>query len=201
MRRAALLARAPLLRASSSSAPLTRRAVCAAARPLCARRLGASCGRAEQLGAQLAAGSALTAPTGVAGSEEVDEFCWQAARGLAAGLPRPNSAHGEGALADQGAALAETRSSRDALLRGADPMGSVRLQTDPTAEALRLDGWFGSADIECLVVEDADDQEDAEVEGMVLSSVLKKRRAKIKKHWLKKRRRRNRYKTKVGKAK
>ena len=79
-------------------------------------------------------------------------------------------------------------------------MGSVRLQTDPTAEALRLDARFGSADIECSVVEDADDEEE-EVEGMVLSSVLKKRRAKIKKHWLKKRRRRNRYKTKVGKAK
>ena len=194
MRRVALLAR----RAGAESWPLARRAAaaCAAARPPCARRLGTSCGRAEQLGAQLAPGSARTTPAGGAGSGDVDEFCWHAARGLAAGLPRTNG----DALAHEGAALAATRSSCDALLRGADPMGSVRLQTDPTAEALRLDGWFGSADIECSVVEDADDEEE-EVEGMVLSSVLKKRRAKIKKHWLKKRRRRNRYKTKVGKAK
>eukprot|EP01045_Picozoa_sp_COSAG04_P020415 COSAG04_NODE_2088_length_4824_cov_6.993016_1_plen_48_part_10 len=48
-------------------------------------------------------------------------------------------------------------------------MGVVRLQTEPTAEALRLDGWLGSADTECSAVEDADDEEDAEVEGMVLS--------------------------------
>ena len=46
-----------------------------------------------------------------------------------------------------------------------------------------------------------DDQQISARLRVGFDDMLKKRRAKIKKHWLKKRRRRNRYKTKVGKAK
>ena len=109
----------------------------------------------------------------------VDILCWQAARGLAAVLP-PHSEPPQGVATraggdDDGLAAIEWFSAHHTAAAVSGP------QTGTAAvEAQRLDGGAaGSAE----VAMEMEGEEEEEREVMWMSSVLKKRRAKIKKHW------------------
>eukprot|EP01044_Picomonas_judraskeda_P006928 COSAG03_NODE_717_length_6119_cov_44.906645_1_plen_230_part_00 len=129
----------------------------------------------------------------------VDAFCWQAARGLAAALPPPallRAAVAPGAAAEGGAPAAALRAI-DAWLEAAQRQteaDSARHRGlagvgEPAAAAVaavgvdRSSGDAGQAS-GCQGWRAGQEPALAErTEGMQMSSVLKKRRAKIKKHW------------------
>lgn len=141
--------------------------------------------------------AALAKRAGAAAEAEaeagLDAFCWQAARGLAAALPPPTllrAAAAPGAAAEGGAPAAALRAidawlveANSALPRGRAAGGGEPAAAVAAVGVQRSSGDAGQAS-GCQGWRAGQEPALAErTESMQMSSVLKKRRAKIKKHW------------------
>jgi hypothetical protein len=139
-------------------------------------------------------------PLDAAEPAAIDTFCWQAARGLASALPptptAPRGAASATSTSAQAAAAAASLRDIDAWL-GANGAGAWHGRVGESAAIVEgAEVTVGHVTVgqppppppggDGVARELGGDEQGppaAEGEGMLMSSVLKKRRAKIKKHW------------------